>query len=305
MRQPIGPGARGPAVEDIQQRLLRLGYSLGPSGVDGIFLGATLEAVRVFQREHNLDEDGLVGPQTWAALVDATFVLGDRLLYLRHPHFHGADVRTLQGALNVLGFACGPPDGIFGTFTERAVREFQANTGLASDGIVGPETVRAVMRLRHVWEGKDPASPASLSVAPARAADVLARLPVAIEATDAWGEAIAERVTNLARATHEDARVSTVSEDAPGAAIRLRIGADLEPASGRPYVVIAATDDEGIEARLLTALMSASAQPVEVSIRVPDIELGERDEQRIAVRILDAICSALGPEGGVVVSSRG
>ena len=54
-----------------------------------------------------LGEDGFVGDATWAALVDATFTLGDRMLYLRVPHFHGHDVRVLQQALNVLGFACG------------------------------------------------------------------------------------------------------------------------------------------------------------------------------------------------------
>src|SRR5450759_569983 len=134
----IRKGDRGPAVEDVQRRLLVLGEDLGTTGVDGCFLGATYAAVVAFQRERGLDEDGEVGPETWAALVDATFTLGDRLLYLRYPYLHGADVRSLQQALNALGFACGETDGIFGAFTERAVREFQANMGLDADGIVGP-----------------------------------------------------------------------------------------------------------------------------------------------------------------------
>jgi len=168
---PIAQGDRGPAVEDVQKRLLMLGFDLGPTGVDGVFWGATLTAVRRFQEEHGLDEDGIVGNETWAALVDATFRLGDRLLYLKYPYLHGADVRVLQGALNILGFACGEPDGIFGTYTERAVGEFQANVGIPADGIAGPETIGAVERLRHVWSGKDPSAPAELDVAPARAAE--------------------------------------------------------------------------------------------------------------------------------------
>ncbi|MBA4371008.1 MAG: peptidoglycan-binding protein, partial [Coriobacteriaceae bacterium] len=166
--RPIRTGDRGPAVEDVQRRLLSLGYDLGTDGVDGVFLERTRDAVTAFQRGICLAEDGVVGPRTWAALVDSTFRLGDRLLYLRRPHFHGRDVATLQGALNVLGFSCGGPDGIFGVYTEHAVREFQANCGLVPDGVAGDDTVRAVVNLRHVWEGKDPTAPAALTLAPAR-----------------------------------------------------------------------------------------------------------------------------------------
>jgi DNA polymerase III sliding clamp (beta) subunit (PCNA family) len=44
--RPISQGGRGPAVEDVQKRLLMLGFDLGPTGVDGVFWGATLSAVR-------------------------------------------------------------------------------------------------------------------------------------------------------------------------------------------------------------------------------------------------------------------
>jgi hypothetical protein len=95
--RPILPGGRGAAVEDVQRRLLVLGYDLGRTGVDGVFLGQTREAVAAFQREHELSEDGIVGPETWAALVDSTFTLGDRMLYLRLPYFHGNDVQGAPG----------------------------------------------------------------------------------------------------------------------------------------------------------------------------------------------------------------
>ena len=94
--RPVRPGARGPAVEDIQRRLLALGYDLGRTGVDGVFLGLTADAVRSFQSVNGLSEDGVVGDETWSALVDAGFKLGDRMLYLRLPHFHGHDVLALQ-----------------------------------------------------------------------------------------------------------------------------------------------------------------------------------------------------------------
>ncbi len=228
MSAPIERGSRGPAVEDVQKRLLRLGYDLGSSGVDGVFLGATLDAVRNFQRERRLAEDGVVGQETWSALVDATFALGDRLLYLRFPYLHGVDVQVLQGALNVLGFACGNPDGIFGAFTERAVREFQMNTGSPADGIVGPDTVRAVTRLRHVWLDKDPTSPVELAVAPARAAALLARVRIQVRCLDDTGRDVAERFANLAVATEPASTVFVCDAEADRTAdVLLHVGRDV------------------------------------------------------------------------------
>ncbi len=304
MRAPIERGARGPGVEDIQQRLRRLGYDLGPSGVDGVFSGATLEAVQRFQRSRALGEDGAVGPETWAALVDATFVLGDRLLYLRFPHFHGADVATLQGALNALGFACGHPDGIFGAFTERAVREFQLNTGYPADGIVGSDTVRAVVRLRHVWEDKDPTSPIELAVAPARAADVLSRSRIQLHYLDERGRAVAERFANLAMATEPSARV-TVGTDAPtDTDVLLHLGGCEHPGDtfpGVPVVRVGRALQEAVEARLMTALAAAEGCR-EALVDLGDVAEDEQAMQRLAVRLLDAVCLALTPGPPPVVS---
>jgi len=177
--RPVRVGDRGAAVEDIQRRLRMLGYELGITGIDGVFFGLTAEAVRAFQQEHGLAEDGLVGDETWSALVDATFTLGDRMLYLRLPYFHGHDVALLQEALNALGFTCGSVDRIFGPFTEHAVREFQRNSGLPPDGIAGEETLRAIIALRHVWEGKDSRAHSAARTAPVRACEGLSRARLA------------------------------------------------------------------------------------------------------------------------------
>ncbi len=59
-------GARGQSVRDVQQALQTHGQP--GVAVDGLFGRQTREAVRAFQREHNLREDGIVGPQTAAAL---------------------------------------------------------------------------------------------------------------------------------------------------------------------------------------------------------------------------------------------
>jgi len=293
--KPVRPGDRGPAVEDIQRRLLSLGYDLGPTGVDGVFLGLTDEAVRAFQSQFALSEDGLVGDETWSALVDASFTFGDRSLYLRLPHFHGRDVRVLQQALNQLGFACGAIDGIFGAYTERAVREFQRNAGLPFDGIVGPGTARTIVNLRHVWEGKDGRPHSEARVAPSRVAEVLERVEMLIEGDDESGRHIAERVANLARATTETAllRVHVTGEPTPTAGVLFRlcaVGAEVAVA-GRPHVRM--SEPELVRARLRTALASVSAGCREVVLELGAQQaLDEVDEQRTAVQVLDAICGA-------------
>ena len=302
--RPIREGDRGPAVEDIQRRLLTLGIVLGGTGVDGVFLGATLSAVRAFQRELDLAEDGEVGPRTWSALVDATFSLGDRLLYLRRPYFHGADVRTLQGALNALGFACGEHDGIFGAFTERAVSDFQTNTGLPADGIVGMDTARAIGSLRHVWVDKTPTTPSGLRAMPARSAGVLASSPVAIVPSDEDGRRLAERVANLAAASWDGALV-TVAETAPaGVAAIVRIGREApRTTTAMPVVRCCDGPDPTLATRMVTALNAAACVPLDVAVVLGDADVsGEHELQHLAVGLLDGLCLGLDAARRPVVS---
>jgi len=52
----------------------------------------------------------------------------------------GDDVKDLQEALIELDFKPGEADGVFGIYTESAVRSFQAWAKVSQDGIVGPLT---------------------------------------------------------------------------------------------------------------------------------------------------------------------
>jgi len=134
-------GDSGEPVRDIQDRLAALGFDHDPDE-SAAFGPATQRAVRSFQESWKLPPDGEVGPDTWSALVDAGFALGDRLLYYRLPMLHGDDVAQLQLSLNALGFDAGNVDGIFGPDTLRAVLEFQQNRNMAEDGIAGPRMIR-------------------------------------------------------------------------------------------------------------------------------------------------------------------
>lgn len=52
-------------VKELQADLNRFGFNIA---VDGIFASETEAAVHQFQMDHGLVSDGIVGPQTWAAL---------------------------------------------------------------------------------------------------------------------------------------------------------------------------------------------------------------------------------------------
>lgn len=60
-------GDRGPAVADLQHRLLRMGYWL--PGVDGVFGDTTQQAVWAFQKFNGLKRDGVIDQGDQAALA--------------------------------------------------------------------------------------------------------------------------------------------------------------------------------------------------------------------------------------------
>lgn len=100
--------------------------------------------------------DGICGPQTWNALVEAGYRLGDRLLYLREPMLRGDDVGVLQRRLGGLGFDAGRVDAIFGPRTKIALDELQRNAGLTVDGVCGPATLSMLDRLGPSGAEREP-----------------------------------------------------------------------------------------------------------------------------------------------------
>ena len=63
----IRQGARGEIVTQLQSFLSEAGSSLT---IDGIFGPGTASAVRAFQKKYGLAVDGIVGPKTWAKLLE-------------------------------------------------------------------------------------------------------------------------------------------------------------------------------------------------------------------------------------------
>lgn len=65
---PLGRGSRGNVVKEMQKRLKELGYTVS---TDGVFGGQTTRALRKFQREAGLEDDGFFGKGSMKALLRA------------------------------------------------------------------------------------------------------------------------------------------------------------------------------------------------------------------------------------------
>ena len=65
----VRKGAQGNITKLIQERLNSVGFSLY---CDGIFGDKTYNAVKVFQKNRNLTQDGIVGQNTWSWLLKGT-----------------------------------------------------------------------------------------------------------------------------------------------------------------------------------------------------------------------------------------
>lgn len=168
-------GDTGPAVAEIRSLLTSVGQlggpapggttSAAPSGEptpvtaldDAVFDGELDRAVRASRQARGLTADGVVGPLTYRALDEARWRLGDRLLvHVPGNLMSGDDVLTLQQRLLGLGFRAGRADGLFGSRTEQAVRDFQRNIGVPPDGTCGPATLKALARLTPRVQGGRP-----------------------------------------------------------------------------------------------------------------------------------------------------
>jgi N-acetylmuramoyl-L-alanine amidase len=100
-----------------------------------------------FQDSYGLKTTGECDDHTWSALIETSWTLGERLLFLRSPNIRGDDVAEVQSLLNRLGFDCGRVDGIFGPLLVRAISDFQLNVGVEGNGICTPELVSLLHRM--------------------------------------------------------------------------------------------------------------------------------------------------------------
>lgn len=162
---PLRLGSTGESVLVIKSMLNRISQSYPAIPkilpVTPTFDQSTENAVRTFQRVFNLTVDGVVGKATWYKMV--YLFVGIRQLSelvsmgqqfesfsFQYPGLlrqgaRGSDVAVLQYMLSLLAefnqaLTIISVDGVYGPATTNAVREYQLDKGLSSDGIVGQQT---------------------------------------------------------------------------------------------------------------------------------------------------------------------
>ncbi|GAB2607754.1 hypothetical protein GCM10027168_45800 [Streptomyces capparidis] len=129
-------GATGGQVRAVQYLLNQQGFDAGT--VDGVFGARTESAVKAFQTNRRLTADGVVGARTWTALLSAGTTP------LLQQGSTGAAVQRLQRALTAALGRTVAVDGVFGSGTGQAVRDYQSSRGLGVDGVVGGATWSAL-----------------------------------------------------------------------------------------------------------------------------------------------------------------
>lgn len=132
-------GDQSADVTRLQQRLMELGY-LGIDEPTDYFGNATKSAVQLFQRQHELDQDGIAGPTTLTLLYG-----DDAKPYVMYEGAEGDDIEDFQEMLYDLGYLeRNQITGYYGTDTLSAVKKFQKRNHLTSDGKAGERTLEMI-----------------------------------------------------------------------------------------------------------------------------------------------------------------
>lgn len=129
-------GDQSPVVLRIQERLMNFGY-MDNDEPTTYYGTATAEAVKKFQRQQGLPQDGIMGTKTWDALFSA-----DTPYYKVKNGDDGDDISQIQRRLYQLGYLTeNALTGYFGDTTEAAVKKMQERNGISVDGTVGKESI--------------------------------------------------------------------------------------------------------------------------------------------------------------------
>ena len=136
----ITVGVKHSFVQEIQQRLMDLGFMDVDEPTD-YYGEATKESVRKFQRQHELDQDGVIGPATLELLFSE-----EAKHYAAKEGDTGDDIISIQERLYQLGYLADRNlvTGKFGEKTKEAVIKLQEVNKLTPDGMVGRATYNLI-----------------------------------------------------------------------------------------------------------------------------------------------------------------
>lgn len=168
-------GDKGTDVKKLQQALAIKGYN--PGKIDGSFGEGTEKAVKAFQKDQGMSQDGVAGTVTITLLFgekpsDTSSTTGSKNTASTETDEKdtkketgnlnginniadigstpgtsksgdsGTYVKKLQQALSLKGYYNGSIDGSFGEGTEKAVKAFQKSKGMSQDGVAGTTTIK-------------------------------------------------------------------------------------------------------------------------------------------------------------------
>ena len=133
-------GSQHSIIKEIQQRLMDLGFMDMDEPTD-YYGNGTEAAVKKFQRQHDLEQDGIVGPDT----LEMIFA-DDAKYYAAKKGDSGEDIVSIQERLYQLGYLAKHEmvTGNFGDKTEEAVIKLQEINGIIVDGKVGRQTYNLI-----------------------------------------------------------------------------------------------------------------------------------------------------------------
>ena len=130
----LEPGDESTFVQELQERLMKLGY-LDVDDSTQLYGSATEYAIKLFQRQHGLEMDGVADEETITLIYSE-----DAKSYTLLEGTEGTDVDSLQRQLVAMGYLS-HASGYYGTETVAAVKEFQKRNDLTVDGKTGTETL--------------------------------------------------------------------------------------------------------------------------------------------------------------------
>ena len=156
----IKPGETSKAVMELQTKLIDMGFL--KTKATGLYKNQTIEAIKKFQSENNLEATGIADVATQEALYsciknneekDAISVTDGREYSSKDEQFkrtltrasEGDDVKLVQNRLKELGFFDGPISGYYMNQTIAAVKRFQYFNGLEQDGVCNELTWNSLL----------------------------------------------------------------------------------------------------------------------------------------------------------------
>ena len=156
IRRVLSSGMRGYDVYILQQILEDDNYLPYISHI-GYFDDATYKALYSLQKKHKIKTTGRLDANTKACIAGESYeeaiIEADTTATSPYDRptlkygSHGYYVRSAQNYLISAGALTGTADGVFGAKTLAAVKLFQSNKGLKSDGIIGAETWAKLMNV--------------------------------------------------------------------------------------------------------------------------------------------------------------